>query len=187
MARILAYRHGLTAYHYDYHDARAHNDRRIAERIRRKEPPAGPDLDDIWVDPTPEQVAATTLAGFPDRFEWALDDLRALVSPRPIIAEGWGLRPELVLPLVESATQMVVMIPTEQFWHLQLERMPRASTFAQAVSDPERGQRNRLARDRLVGEDAVRSARRLGVRVVEVDGSRNAEGIADLVGDHFQL
>ena len=30
VARLLAMRHGLTAYHYDYHDARAHNDRRIA-------------------------------------------------------------------------------------------------------------------------------------------------------------
>lgn len=29
-ARILALRYGLTAYHYDYHDARGHDDRRIA-------------------------------------------------------------------------------------------------------------------------------------------------------------
>ncbi|MGH3845481.1 MAG: hypothetical protein ACRDS0_29245 [Pseudonocardiaceae bacterium] len=34
IAGILAARYDLTAYHYDYHDARAHNDRRIARRIR---------------------------------------------------------------------------------------------------------------------------------------------------------
>jgi adenylylsulfate kinase-like enzyme len=33
VARILAHRHGLTAYHYDYHDARGHEDRRIARRV----------------------------------------------------------------------------------------------------------------------------------------------------------
>ncbi|SFI25623.1 hypothetical protein [Amycolatopsis regifaucium] len=47
------------------------------------------------------QMAADTIAGFPARFEGALDDLRALVSGRPILAEGWGLRPELVAPLLE--------------------------------------------------------------------------------------
>jgi hypothetical protein len=33
-------------------------------------------------------MAAETAAGFPIRFNWALDDLRAPVSGRPIIAEG---------------------------------------------------------------------------------------------------
>src|SRR5687768_13704215 len=34
VARILAVRHGITAYHYDYHDGRGHDDRRVAERLR---------------------------------------------------------------------------------------------------------------------------------------------------------
>ena len=33
---------GLTAYHYDYHDARGHEDRRIARRVRLAEPVSGP-------------------------------------------------------------------------------------------------------------------------------------------------
>jgi hypothetical protein len=72
-------------------------------------------IDDIWVNTTPEQMAADTLAGFPVRFEWALDDLRGLVSGRPLIAEGWGLRPELVAPIIDSPRRMVVMIATEEF------------------------------------------------------------------------
>lgn len=40
IARNLARRYGLTAYHYDYHDARGHEDRRIARRVRLGEPPA---------------------------------------------------------------------------------------------------------------------------------------------------
>jgi hypothetical protein len=126
VARILALRYGLTAYHYDYHDARGHDDRRIAHRIRHGEPPFGPDPEQAWVHTPPEQMAADTLASFPIRFEWALDDLRGLVSGRPIIAEGWGLRPELVGPIIDSPRRMVVMVATEAFRERQLGELPRS-------------------------------------------------------------
>ncbi|MFC7722654.1 hypothetical protein [Nonomuraea recticatena] len=115
VARLVARRYGLTAYHYDYHDARGHNDRRIARHVRLGQSPDDPDPDVTWVNTTPQEMAAETLAGFPVRFEWALDDLRALVAGRPIIAEGWGLRPQLVVPVTGSPRQMVVMVPTEEF------------------------------------------------------------------------
>jgi hypothetical protein len=185
VARLLALRYGVTAYHYDYHDARAHNDRRIARRVARGEPASYPDPNAIWVHTTSAEMAAETLAGFPVRFEWALDDLRALVSGRPIIAEGWGLRPELVAPIIESPRQMIVMVPTEEFRVRQARELPRAATFGHDVDDPVRAQRNRLERDRLVAEDAVRNARHLGIRVLEVDGSLDADGIAEMVADQF--
>jgi 2-phosphoglycerate kinase len=184
VARILAVRHGITAYHYDYHDARAHNDRRIARRLLLNEPPAA-SADDTWVHSSPEDMAAQTLAGFPIRFEWALDDLRALVSGRPILAEGWGLRPSLVAPLIDSPRRMVVMVPTQEFRSHQVRVLPRAAAIGAQVSDPALGQRNRLARDRLVAEDAVLSAVELGIRVIEVDGVADAEAVADVVSDHF--
>jgi hypothetical protein len=185
VARLLAVRHGVTAYHYDYHDARGHNDRRIADRVARGAPAADPDPEAVWVRPTPEEMAAATLAGFPQRFAWALDDLRALVSGHPVIAEGWGLRPELVAPLIDSPRRMVVMVPAPEFRRHQVGALPRAAALGIGVSDPERAQANRLARDRLVAEDAVRAARRLGIRVIEVDGSRGADAIAEDVADHF--
>ncbi|SEG85715.1 hypothetical protein SAMN04489712_11865 [Thermomonospora echinospora] len=186
VARLLALRYGLTAYHYDYHDARGHNDRRIARRIRLGHSPAEPDPDATWVNTTPQDMAAETLAGFPVRFAWALDDLRALVSGRPVIAEGWGLRPELVAPVTGSPRQMVVMVPTEEFRARQLRALDRAAAVSHGVSDPDRAQRNRLERDRLVADDAVRSAQRLGIRVIEIDGTRDADAVADLVADHFR-
>ncbi|WP_062213870.1 hypothetical protein [Streptomyces sp. NBRC 109706] len=185
VARLLAERYGVTAYHYDYHDARGHDDRRIARRISLGEPATGPDPDTVWVHGTPEEMAAETLAGFPIRFAWALDDLRALVSGHPIIAEGWGLRPELVAPVIDSPSRMVVMVPTPGFRRHQLRELPRAASLDHAVSDPARAQANRLARDRLVAEDAVRTARRLGIRVIEVDGSQDATAVAETVAEHF--
>ncbi len=179
VARLLAVRHGLTAYHYDYHDARGHNDRLLATGVPARDP------ERTWVRSTPEEMAAASREIFALRFEWVLDDLRALVSGRPLLAEGWGLRPEFVAPLLDSPRRMVVMVPTEEFRQHQLKSLPRAGTFSPAVSDPVLAQQNRIARDRLLAEDAVRSAREHGIRVLEVDGSRHTEEVADQVADHF--
>ncbi len=185
VARILAHRCGITAYHYDYHDARGHDARRVAERAARGEPPAGPDLEEVWVRRTPAEMAQDTLAEFGRRFEWTLDDLRGLVSGLPILAEGWGLRPELVTPLLESPGRMLVMVPTEEFRQHQLRELPRARDFGPRVSDPERAQANRVDRDRLLAESAVAAAHERGVRVMYVDGSRDADQVAGEVADHF--
>ncbi|WP_372667554.1 hypothetical protein [Amycolatopsis kentuckyensis] len=179
VARLLAVRHGLTAYNYDYHDARGHNDRLLATGAPARDP------ERTWVRSTPEEMAAASREIFALRFEWALDDLRALVCGRPLLAEGWGLRPELVAPLLDSSRRMVVMVPTEEFRQHQLKSLPRAGAVTAKVSDPVLAQRNRIARDRLLAEDAVRSAREHGVRVLEVDGSLNAEEVAGQVADHF--
>lgn len=185
VAGILAGRHGLTHYHYDYHDARGHEDRRVANLARRGEPVPEPDWEATWLGSTPEQMAEQALARFRERFGWVLDDLRALVSPRPILADGWGLRPELVVPVAGSARQMVLLVPTVEFQRYQAEHVPRASALARRVSDPVRAQRNRMRRDLLLAADAAREAGRLGVRVIEVDGVRDAAAVADLVADHF--
>ncbi|WP_129669463.1 hypothetical protein [Phytoactinopolyspora endophytica] len=185
VARILAKRYGLTAYHYDYHDARGHQDRHVAARARSGDAVDPPDPEWMWVTRSPRQMADEVIDGFPARFEWALDDLRALVSGRPLIAEGWGLRPELVAPLLAAPRRMVVMVPTEEFRRHQLRALARAGSLGVELSDPELGQRNRIERDRLVACDAVESARQHGVRVLDVDGSQDAERVADAVADEF--
>ncbi|MFJ6164304.1 hypothetical protein ACIQH6_04215 [Micromonospora orduensis] len=185
VAVTLALRHLLTAYLYDRHDARGHDDRRIADRIRRGEPPAGPDAETTWVRTDPARMAADTLAAFPRRFAWVLDDLSALVPGRRVVAEGWGLRPELVAPVVESVRQMVVLTPTAEFRARQMARLPRASFAPPGLSDPDRAVRNRWARDELVTADAVAQAERLGVRVIRVDGTLDGDQLTDLVAEHF--
>ena len=76
---------------------------------------------------TPQQTAEYALGTFAERFEYTLDDLRGLVSGRPIIAEGWGLRPEVVVKIAPSPQQIVVMVPTDSFRAHQLATLPRAS------------------------------------------------------------
>ncbi|GLW70968.1 hypothetical protein Kpho02_32670 [Kitasatospora phosalacinea] len=185
VAELVARAHGLTVYHYDWHDARGHRDRRIARRVAAGLPTADPSPDLVWSERSPAEMAEETLAGFPTRFGWVLDDLGGLFTARPVIAEGWGLRPELVAPLLDSPRRMVVLVPTEEFRQHQLRTLPRAGALGVALRDPERAQANRVARDRLVAADAARSARRLGIRVVEVDGTLDAPGVAALVAEQF--
>ncbi len=81
---------------------------------------------------------------------------------------------------------MVVMVATPGFRLHQARELPRAAGIGRSVSDPDRAQRNRLGRDQLVADDAVRTARRLGIQVIEVDGSLGADAVADLVASRFK-
>jgi hypothetical protein len=186
VAGILARRYGLAVYRHDYPASRSHLDRAAAAQARAGEPVTGFDPDWAFVQRNPQAMAAEVLAEFADRFEWALDDLRALESPHPIIAEGWGLRPEPVAG-IGGAGRRVVLVPSEKFGRHQIATLPRAGRLGSQVSDPELGQRNRVDRDRLIAEDAAQSAVRYGVPVIEVDGSRDANGVADLVAGPLGL
>jgi uncharacterized protein (DUF58 family) len=129
--------------------------------MRHDQPPFAATADQVWLHRTPAEMATQALTTFATQFDWALDDLRALTSQWPVIAEGWGLRPGLVAPLLTAPDRM-----------------------GATVSDPERAQQQRLARDRLMAADAVRTARAHGIRVIEVDGSQDA--VAGLVAGHFR-
>ncbi|MEQ0564175.1 hypothetical protein ABJI51_34260 [Amycolatopsis sp. NEAU-NG30] len=157
VARLLADRHGLTTYHHD-------------ERARPVTVPDG----DV---PAAEQLTAAQ-AEFRERFERALADLRGLTSPRPVVAEGRALWPDLVAPLVDSPDRMVVLVPTELFRQHQLRHRPDAPAIPQ--------QRTRLTRDRMLAAEAVRSARAFGIRVIEIDGSLDPAGVTDVVAEHFR-
>lgn len=143
--------------------------------------PTGPD----WAGSAPEELAERSLASFEQRLDFVFDDLRALVSAHPILAEGYGLRPDALAPLLDAPDRMIVMVPTEEFRQHQIRTLPRAMSPSAAAGDPARAQANRVEGDRLLAEHAVQAARRHGIRVFETDGSLDAEAVADRVADHF--
>ena len=184
VAGLLAGRHGLVHYHCDYHDARGHEDRRIAARARRGEPPI--DWAAYWTDLTPGAMADFALDGSVERFPWVLDDLRALVSAHAVVVDGWNLRPDLVAEVADPR-RMVVLVPTEEWGRRQAAALPRAAAFGADFPDPERVRRHRSERNRLLAADAAERAEALGIRVIRVDGTRTAEAIADEVAAHWTL
>jgi hypothetical protein len=187
VARILSDRHGLQLYSYDYHDARGHSARARAEpdRFPHLQRFLQLSMDERWVLPSPERMATDAQIAFDERFQMTLDDLAALPAEPPVLAEGWGLRPRLVAPLLEDPRQAIFVVPSDEFRERQAASMPRAGAVGSATSDPERAQRNRVARDRLLTADVTESARELGLRTVVVDGSGTVDDLAALVAEHF--
>lgn len=192
VAQLLAVRHPLIHYAYDYHDARSHAERAQADPEHFPHRAAflaalQRDPDEVWVTPTPEEMASATSRAFSERFAMVVDDLGALPAGVAILAEGWGLRPELVAPLLDSPRRAIFLVPTEEYRQQQLQALPRAGALtAPGISDPERAQRNRVERDRLLAQEVVDSADRLGLRVVMVDGSQGVAGLAALVEEQFR-
>jgi hypothetical protein len=188
----LAVRYSLIQYSYDYHDSRAHAERARADperypRFHELLAALARDPDEVWVTPEAHEVADWTRRIWSETFDMVLDDLEKLPPGVTILAEGWGLRPDFVAPLLSSPRQAIFLVPTEEFRQHQLATLPRAGSFARrGETDPERAQRNRVERDRLLAHEVVEQAEALGLRVVHVDGSVGPEQMRALVEEHFR-
>ncbi len=191
VANLLAARHPIVRYAYDYHDARSHSDRARAEPERfpvfsgfLRELDANPDL--VWVDPSPAEMAERVGAIFAERFEMVLEDLSALPDELTVVAEGWGLRPELVRPQLESPSEAVFLVPSEAFRQRQLMGLDRAQALSASVSNPARAQQNRIERDRMLATEVVEGAAVHDLPVLVVDGTLDAGAVAAVVERQFR-
>lgn len=113
VAQILAMRHGLVHYSYDYHDARAHMTKAMSQPDRYPHRSTIRSADDEWVETSPRAMAQRAMQSFRERFVMVLEELAALPGSTPILADGWGLRPDLVLPHLHSPRQAVFLVPSE--------------------------------------------------------------------------
>jgi hypothetical protein len=191
VANLLAARYPVIRYAYDYHDARSHSERARANPGRF---PAfsgfladlDADPDRAWVDPSPAEMAERARSIFAERFEMVLEDLAALPDDATVIAEGWGLRPDLVAPHLDVSAQAVFLVPAEDFRRRQLASLERAQALSASVSDPVRAQRNRVERDRLLADDVGAQARALDLPVLVVDDSRDVFAVTAEVERQFR-
>ena len=191
VARLLAARYPLVVYAYDYHDARSHSARARADADRFPAYNAflealNDDPDRVWSDPSPEQMTEQALAVFGERFQMVLEDLAAMPEATPVLAEGWGLRPDLVAPHLAAPEQAIFLVPTRSFRESQLDALGRAKRLGTTVREPTRAQRNRVERDRLLADDVVARATALGLPVLEVDGTEDAPAVAERVERQFR-
>ncbi len=174
-------------HYYDYHDARSHAARARAnpERYSHFHRGLARTAHESWVLRSPQDMAASTLRVFEERFQMVLEDIRELAVEPPVLVEGWGIRPNLVAPLLKSRRQAIWLVPTEPFRRHQLEILPRAQSVPVETIDPERAQRNRLERNQLLALDVVESARQLGLRVLKVSAITSLVEVVSRVEAHF--
>ncbi len=182
VAETLGARHGWRVYHYDRTDGLHHallalNHPAFAAFMRQS-------LDERWIEPSVTALVERSLESFGARLPFVLNDLVNLVNDRPLIAEGFGLTPDLVAPLLSEPNQGIWLLPSDAF---KLESMRRRDkpAWRHETSRPELVFNNLLERDRALAARCKREAEARGLTVLEVDGSLSVEGLADRLEAHF--
>ena len=183
IAITVAEKHGLERYNYDWHDSRGHSDRTRADRHPKRAAFLAMSMDERWVTRSAAQMAKMEVIEFRERFEMVLEDLAALSADR-VVADGFGLLPELVGPLLADRRQAIFLLPTPAFREWSLAQ--RGWVTIEGTGDPDRARANKLARDALLTEHVRRSATARGLTIIDVDGTRSLADITANVERHFE-
>jgi adenylate kinase family enzyme len=181
-AQKLAQRHLLQFYHYDKRDLAHHE--QLAKTIPAYRDFLDASLDERWVYPEPEELLQRTLRSFQDRFSLVIEDLLALPKEQQIVAEGFGLLPEFLAPLLSGPAQALWLVSTAEFKRASMLRRGKPSFRAQ-VSDPERAKANLYRRDLLLADYLNEQVVKYGYTVYEVDGSDSPEELTNRIEQHF--
>ena len=182
VARRLVDHYPLQLYHYDRRE-QAHLALSRAERHPYMRDFRDMSMDQRWVLRPVEAMVRATTAAWAERFEMVVDDLLALPPLPPVLAEGPGLLPDCVAPLLADPRQAIWLVPTEAFKRATQPR--RGGAPANETSDPARAYRNLIDLDLQLAVDVKRRAGELGLTVLEVDGLRSVDAMAALVAGHF--
>lgn len=115
-----------------------------------------------------------------------IEDLHAMSTDRPIIAEGPGFFPEVILPLLMNSRQAIWMVPSESFKRDSHHRRLKGKRRAELLDNPELAQRNHIERDLLWAEQYRQSAKERALPLLEVDGSKGPEEVAAEAEAYFK-
>ncbi len=184
VAASLGRRYGLPVYHFDRHEP-AH--------FARADPARYPALyashpdrlgpEERWLGGTPAAMARHTLASWGERVRMACDDLLALPATGPILAEGPGFFPDVLLPLLADPRRAVWLVPTPAFARASLLR--RAKLAGMPLSDLARARENLHARDLLLGAHVAATARAHDLTVIQIDETTGPDVVAALAAARF--
>ncbi len=167
-----------------------HFDRMEKNHIARSNEATNPDLmaflamdmDQRWLTRSPDAMARNAIASWQARFPLVLEDVRALPMNIPLFAEGPGLFPECVAPLLINPQQAVWLVTTARFC-MAVRRQRGGSALG--TSDPARALRNIVQRDLRMARYVKRQATVRQLICHEVDGSRSLAQMIALVEEQF--
>ncbi|MBN1642657.1 MAG: hypothetical protein JXA09_15590 [Anaerolineae bacterium] len=132
----------------------------------------------IWMRPV-DVLLADEIAFYREEWPMILEDLAALPSDRPIVAEGAALLPSLVHAVLADRRRAVWVVPSEAFQFAHYPQREALLDYAlDGCAEPDQAFRNWMARDAAMGCWVRAEAQRLGLSVLVVDGARALEGNA---------
>jgi len=181
-ATMLADRYSLRRYHFDRQEP-LHIERRVTERHPYLTEFMAMTMDQRWVLRSPEEMAQHTIGLWSEeRFPMVIDDLIAMNSEGAIVAEGAGLFPEKVAPLLTDRRAAIWLVATAAC--IRRIRRVRGEGVTRSTSDPERAFENLVARDTLMAQHVRREAEARGLTVVEIE-AEVITGAPAIVESHF--
>ena len=183
VAKLLAKRHGLQLYHYDQHDLP--QTQKLAQTMPHYQAALTRSAEERWMRFTPHELMQRSLLHMADRFPLVIEELCSLPREPMILAEGFGLTPNLVFPLLASRKQAVWLVPTREFQWASMQRRNKPS-WRNQVSDPELATHISFERGVLLAAHFRQEASSYGLMVYEVDGTQPSEEIASLVEQHLK-
>ena len=184
VAQQLIARYPVQLYHYDRYE-QAHLARRDPARHPAFCADAALSMDNRWVQRVVDEMVRATTAVWHERFAMVIDDLLALPATAPILAEGPGLLPADVAPLLTTPRQAIWLVPTEAF--KRATQPTRGGGPVNQTSDPARAYQHLIDLDLQLAVDVRRHAEELGLTVLMVDGSRSIADTGTFVAQHFGL
>jgi hypothetical protein len=144
-----------------------------------------PLIETLWLRDTPEAMARQARRVWEERIDFICDDLLKIPNDQPIVAEGPGLFPAVVVPLLSRPNQAVWLVPTEAFKRESHGRR-RKSEWRSQTSDPETAMANHIARDLILANQYREELAQRRMPWIEIDGSEDADVVADRVVRWFR-
>jgi 2-phosphoglycerate kinase len=186
ISRRLAARHGLRLYLTD--DVMPDHARRsTAEDCPFLSEFIAMDMDERWLNRSPETMLETFHWFRGEGFGMIVDDLLRLATEPGVIVEGFRLLPHLVKPLLAVPGHAVWLLPTPEFRRTAFDSRGSLWKIAGKTTDPERALRNLLERDEMFTERLREQAKTLELHVIEVDTTMTQDDLAERVTEAFGL
>jgi hypothetical protein len=187
IARRIAAEHGLQYYGTD--DVMPdHAKRSTSESCPFLHKFMAMDMDERWVNRSPDIMLETFHWFRGEGFHMIIDDLLRLPKDPGVIADGFRLLPHLVKPLLSAHNHAVWLLPTPEFRQAVFDRRGGLQWgFIGKTSDPERALRNLLARDAMFTCRLYDEAKQLEMNIINVDTTMPVDELTSRVTEMFRL
>ena len=186
IARRLAAQHGLHVYSTDG-VMPDHASRMLPEDAPYLSSFKTMDMDERWVNRSPETMLETFHWFRGEGFGLIVEDLLRLPADTGVIAEGFRLLPHLVKPLLAEPSHAVWLLPTPEFRQAAFDSRGTAWDFPRKTTDPPRARHNLLDRDRMFTDHLVEETKCLEVPIIEIDIAMSEDEVTRRVTQVFGL
>ena len=144
------------------------------------------DFEQMWMR-SPRLQCEEEIAVYAEILPYALRDIRALGTEKPVIAEGAGFMPELMASEHVDNAHYICIVPTEDFQREKYAQRQWIGEFLKGCTDPKAAFDNWMSRDALFAKHVLEHALKSGYAAIVVDGGRSIDENYEVVKECFEL